>query len=626
MILLACAVPVPAEDRAESQGLVYDYDHAFSLHWEPKYSAGFTHFDHFNPDAPRGGEIRVPILGTWDSFNSFIDRGRQAAGMSFLSPRDNLYYDRLLTSAADEPSSQYGRLAEGIKVADDASFIAFKLREFATWHDGRPITVDDVMFSFEQYKENGSAWLKTMIADVDRIEKIGPWEVQYVMKQGITPNPSLTSAIGAMPVIPKHYWESRDLSKTTIEVPLGSGPYRIKEFRLGRYVVYERDDNYWGNDIPTMKGRFNFKEIKYDYFRDTQVRLEALRGHLVDVYEDTSAKNWNVEYDFPAADAGYFKKRMFKSTSPQGLSWPIFWNLRKERFQDIRVREALLLLYDFEFINRVLNYDFYERGRSLFHGAREMEQAGIPTGKELELLEPFRDQLPPRMFAEPYQPPVNDGYGIEREHVERAIELFAEAGWIIRDKKLVNAETGEIFKIDFIFVAHTLSRSVLPYIDQLNRIGIETSVRVPEVSNWLYRMQTSNFDASAAHMYPYRTPGIALRNHFGSASAELGFGVNWGYVKHPAIDAMAEQVIAARSLETFLAAINAADRIIMSEYYFIPVSANAGSPMVYWDKFDWVDVGPLERVPHLDGWWYNEEKAARIRAGLADSEAQEAQE
>lgn len=596
------------------------YDHGFS-HLDPmKYPPDFTHFDHFNPDAPRAGTIRVPVLGTYDSFNSFISRGRQAAGMSFLSPSSLLYYDRLLSTAADEATGMYGRLAEGVKIAPDFSWVAFKIREGAYWHDGEPITVDDVMYTFEKFRTEAQAWTRVMIANIDRVEQIGPREVRYVMREGITPNPSIARNIGVMPVIPKHFWEGRDFTQPLTEPPLGSGPYKITDYRLGRYIVYERIDNYWGEDLPVMRGRFNFQRIKYDYFRDDKVRLEAMRGNLVDIMPDGNPKNLNVEYDFPAARQGFFKTEILPLSAPVGLNWPVFWNLREKRFQDIRVREALWLLYDFEFTNRVIYYDYFERGKSLFHGAPDMMATGLPSERERELLEPFRDQLPERVFTEVYEPPKNDGFGIKREYVERAVRLFEEAGWVLDGGRLVNDETGEPFTIDFIIVSSELARSLLPYIDNLNRVGIETSIRVPEVSNWQYRMQSSAFDASRAHMFPYRIPGSALRNHFGSRSAELGYGVNWGYVKNPAVDAMAEYVIGATDAETFHAAVRAADRVLLWNFYFVPIAAEPGEAIAYWDKFDRVESEPLERVPWLDGWWYDEEKAARIEAGLAQPE------
>jgi microcin C transport system substrate-binding protein len=595
----------------------HDYEHGFAHLFDLKYSPDFEHFAWVNPDAPKGGTIRIPQMGSYDSFNPFIDRGQQAAGMGILSTT-NLLYDRLMALTADEPVSWYGQLAQGVKVADDFRWIAFKLREGAYWHDGVPITIDDLIFSFEFYKTQAAAWVQTMIADVDRIEQIGCREVHYVMVQDITPNPSIAVEIGLLPVIPKHYWEERELSRTTTVPPLGSGQYRVADWRIGRYVTFERVENYWGRDLPVMRGRFNFDVVKYDYFRDEQVILEAHRGHIVDIRSDGNAKNWATEYDFPAVHAGLFRQELIPGTSPVGLSWPIFWNKRHERFQDIRVREALWLLYDFEWINRVIHYGFYERGRSLFHGAPEMEASGLPSEEERHLLEPWREYLPERMFTEPYRPPVNSGHGLDRAHLERAIDLFAEAGWIVRNGRLLHAQTGERFRIQFVLVSHNQARALLPYLDQLKRVGIDAFVRVPEASNWLYRMQTSAFDASQAGMPPYRTPGLAFRNHFGSASAELGFGVNWGYVRNPAIDELAERVIGATDLETFLAAVNAADRILLWNFYFIPGPASRGTPLVWWDKFGRPDAGPLERVSWLDSWWWDEEKARRVDSWFAD--------
>jgi microcin C transport system substrate-binding protein len=268
-----------------------DYQHGWTLLWDLKYPADFTHFDYVNPDAPKGGTLRVPQMGTYDSFNAFIHTGRPAAGMSFLAPT-NLFYDRLLEYAADEPVAGYGRLAEAVKVADDHSYVAFRLRDGAYWHDGEPITVADVFYSLETYRNHGAAWIRNMLRDVGHVEQTAPNEVRYVMRPGTVPNPSIAQSIGVMPVIPKHYWEERDPSATTTVPPLGSGPYRIADHRIGRYVVYERVEDYWGRDLPVMRGRFNFDVIKFDYFRDEKVMLEAHRGHVVDIRTDSSAKNW----------------------------------------------------------------------------------------------------------------------------------------------------------------------------------------------------------------------------------------------------------------------------------------------------------------------------------------------
>ena len=596
-----------------------EYRHGFSYLWPMKYAADFEHFDYANPDAPSGGGIRVPVLGTYDSFNNIIDAGRDAQGLSPLSST-NLLYDRLLAGAADEPMSQYGQLAEGVQVADDFSWVAFRLREGAYWHDGEPITVEDVLFTFDTYKKHGSAWIKTMYRDVQRIERIGPREVRYVMDPGALANPSITLSIGVMPVLPKHYWEQHDITKTTITPPLGSGPYRITDFAIGRYVVYERVDNYWGRDLPVMKGRFNFDAVKYDYFRDEQVMLEALRGNVIDVREESSPKNWATQYSFPAVDSGLFRKELVPLTRPAGLQWPLIWNQRVERFKDPRVREALWLLYDFPWINRVLNHSFFEQGTSLFYGS-EMAQQGLPSKGEIELLAPWRKSLPSRLFTEEWSPPDQSTPAARRESIERAIELFREAGWILENGKMVSDETGEVFHINFVLVSHIHARNTLPYAAALHRIGIETSIRVPEVSNWQYRIRTGDFDAAQLLFFPYRVPGLALRNHFGSQSADLAFTVNWGHVKNPVLDFLAEKVIGAHTRNEFLAAVRAADRVLLWGFHLMPGASRPGAPLVYWDKFGQPDSPDLERLAWLDTWWWDPEKAARVEEGLARLEA-----
>lgn len=610
---LCSAVPAWSEQGPEIQ-----YGHGFAQFGTLKYPPGFTHLEYVNPHAPKGGRIRIPVLGTWDSFNHFIYQGREAAGISFLSP-DNLMYDRLLAVAADEPYGRYGQLAEGIAVAEDFSWIAFKLREGAHWHDGRPITAADVVFTFETYKQVGSPWIRTMLGDVERIEQIGPREVRYVMADQALPNPGIIGSIGVMPVLPKHYWERRDPAAVTLEPPLGSGPYRIKEFVVGRRVVYERVEDYWGRELPLNVGQHNFDIVEYDYFRDQQVMLEAHKGDLVDIRPQTAratAKEWYVDYDFPAARAGLFVTELVETTYPQGLWWPIFWNLRLERFQDIRVREALWLLYDFEWINHTLNYGFYERGTSLFHGS-DMAPAGLPSEAELALLEPWRDELPERVFTKPYQPPRTSGQVLDRDLLERAIDLFAEAGWIVRAGRMVNRESGEQFKIDFVMISHGGARALLSYMDNLNRIGIATSVRVPELSNWQYRMQTGAFDGGHYFFPPYRSPGLALRNHYGSASADQPYSVNWGYVRNPVVDDLADQVIQAETREDFLAAVHAADRVLMWNFYFVPGSALPGEPMAYWDRFGQPQYdAPLERVSWLTTWWWDADRARRVDGGV----------
>ncbi len=610
---VASADTVPAF-TSEATGITYS--HGYGYLTDLTYPPDFEHFKWANPQAPVGGTLRLPRMGTYDTFNVFTDLGRDVAGMSSINPNNFFYYDSLMERGEDERSSQYGRLAEGIALAEDLSWFAYKLRENAYWHDGTPITPDDVVFTFDEMKKKGPAWIRVQLIDVAYAEKIGPWEVRLVMKDATRPNPIVPRTFSALAIVPKHYWEKRDLSEDMIEPPLGSGPYKISEYRLGKSVTYERNEDYWGWDVPVNRGRYNFQRIKYDYFRDDQILLESVRGGLIDLMEDDEPKNWFVEYNFPAREQGLFKTEVFETSRPIQLEWPIVWNLRKKRFADIRVREALWLLFDFEFLDRAMYFNFYQRGRSMFQGASNMEATGLPSPLEVELLEPFRATLPERVFTEAYQPPKNDGYGIDRKHVERAIELFAEAGWVQRDGKLVNADTGDVFQISFVLVSHRLTRGLLPYIQQLNKVGIETTVRVPEVSNWVHRIRQRQFDATHRNLGTFRVIGQLLRNRYHSMSADTHSSANHGGIKNPAIDFLSDLLMTVNDPGLYEAAVKSVDRVIMWNFYFVPISVLPGVPIVYWDKFGRLDTGPLERVPWADTWWYDADLARRVDAAI----------
>ena len=416
------ALPMAAEQPCHEP----EYQHGISYVLPLKYPADFQHFDYANPDAPKQGPLRLPDMGTFDSFNNILERGRIAAGVDFLGSR-NLVFERLLELSADEPASAYGRLAEGVAVAADFSWVAFKLRGNARWHDGAPLTVDDIVYSFEAFKEHGGVALKTALTDLDRVDVIGEREVCFVTREGAEVNPIMPFAYGGMAIQAKHYWADKDISKTTTEPALGAGPYRLVEVDFGRKLIYERVVDYWGADIPVNRGRYNFATVKFDYFRDENVMLEAHKGNVFDLREETVSKNWTTQYKFPAVDAGVFKADLRYITRVWGLWWPVFWNLERQRFQDIRVREALWHLYDFPFINRVILFGFYDYGVSFFHNS-PMAQSGLPDADELELLEPFRDQLPERLFTEIYKPRSSSGYGYDRDRIDKALALFNEAG------------------------------------------------------------------------------------------------------------------------------------------------------------------------------------------------------
>ena len=609
--MLACACASSVADDAPCTDV--EYRHGISYLLPLKYDPNFTHFGYTNPDAPKTGVLRLPQMGTFDSYNVILEQGRLAAGYSLGA---GIVYDRLLEGALDEPVSAYGRLAEGVGKAPDLSWVAFKLRDNATWHDGVPITVDDVVFTFDMFKEHGSVALRTVLGDLDRWFAFGEREICFVRKPNAEVNPILLFALGSYSILPKHYWESRDISVTTVEPPLASGPYRLKFSDTGRILEYERVEDYWGKDIPVNKGRFNFARIEYDYFKDEGVMLEAHKAHIFDIREEGVSKNWATQYAFPAVKAGLFKRELRPLARVEGLWWPIFWNTEKPFLNDVRVREALWLLYDFDWTNRVLFYDFYKTGVSFFQNS-PMAHRGPPSDKELDLLEPWREQIPARVFTEEFQQPRSTGYGLQRHNFDRALALFKEAGLEIIDGKMRDVKTGVPFTLRFIGVSYYSIRQNLSLVDNLRRVGIEATGRSPEVSQWLYRSRTGKFDGNSVRLGPGHTPGLQLRNWFGSAAADQEYGQNWAKVRSPAVDSLIQTIIAAESAEDLYAATRALDRILMWNFYFIPLGSQPGFRLTYWDKFGEVRNDSLNGVPFTDAWWWDEEKAERVKKGLA---------
>ena len=589
------------------------YQHGISYVLPLRYDADFKHFAYANPNAPKGGTMRLPQMGTFDNFNAIVEVGRIAAGYGAMG---SLVYDRLLEDSIDEPASAYLRLADGVAVEQDYRWTAFRLRRDARWHDGQPITREDVIHTFDVIRQHGSVALRTALADLQRIVPFGERELCFVTRKNAEPNPIMPFIYGRIAILPKHYWKNRDISKTTTEPPLGSGPYRIERVGFGRYLTYRRVEDYWGRDLPVNKGRYNFDALKFDYFRDENVMLEAHKGDVVDVREESISKNWATQYDFPAVRQGLFRAELRDVARVWGLWWPVFWNLDRERFQDIRVREALWLLRDFDFINRVYFYSFYNHGVSFFQNS-PMAHSGRPSAKELALLEPWRGKIPERVFTRPFKQPENDGYGVNRTHILRALELFDEAGWHIVDGVMRNKKTNDPFTIDFIFVSPFGIRSNTPYMAQLNRLGIATTARAPEVSNWLYRSRTGRFDGNGVNYDPSNMPGLQLRNRFGSASAGVDYGQNWPGIKNPAIDSLIEAVNRARSAEDLYAATRALDRVLLWNFYFIPGPSAPGLRLAFWDRFGEVPREGLANVPYVDAWWWDAEKAARVGEGLA---------
>ncbi len=594
-----------------------DYRHGYAFLKEPELPTSFIHTRYVNPDAPKGGMIRFAEMGTWDSFNSLALTGREVKGVSFWIPHDNYLYDTLMQPTLDEPAALYGNLAEGIAIDPEGGWIAFKLREGARWHDGKPITVDDVVWSFDVYRSKATPTISSPLQPFTRVEVTGPREFRFMIDEAARGDTVLARRAGLLPILPKHYWKNRDITRGTTEPPLGSGPYRVGRFSIGRWIEWERVPDWWAKDLPINRGRYNFDRIRIDYFRDDQVQTEAVKGHEVDLRFETVPPTWATGYNIPAVRKGFMHKAEFTISRPSGLWWPIFWNLEQPRFQDIRVREALWLMSDGEWSNKK-SWGFWGLPTSFFHGS-ELAATGLPSELELKLLEPLRDKVPPRVFSEPFRLPPNQGGGWHRENLLRAAELFRQAGWVIHDDKLVHAVTGEPFNLRLVAVSPSLGGSFIPYTNKLRRLGITSNIKSPEVSNWLYRMRSGDFDGGAIWFLPDFTPTLLVSNTFHSSAADQAYSSNWSNMRDPAVDALIAHMYKARTWEEFVAATRALDRVLSWNFYFVAVMSKTKNALVWWDKFGKPDHGILNReVVFHDLWWWDEAKAQRVLEFVGD--------
>jgi microcin C transport system substrate-binding protein len=575
--------------------------HGIAMHGDLKYGPGFTHFDYVNPEAPKGGELRLYGLGTFDTFNPFVIKGVPDIGSTRI-------YDTLLTSAADEPFSEYGQLAETVETPPDRSWVTFTLRKEARWHDGKPVTADDVLWSFETLRSKGRPFFRAYYANVEKAEKLDERTVRFTFKPG--ENRELPLIMGQLTVLPKHYWEGRDFEATTLEPPLGSGPYKLDTFEAGRWSSYRRVPDYWGRDLAVNRGRDNFDTVRYDYYRDMTVALEALKAGAYDIRVEASAKDWATGYDSPAVREGRLIKGTFEHSRPAGMQGYAF-NLRRPLFQDPRVRQAIGYAFDFQWSNRTLFFDQYTRARSYF-GNSELAATGVPQGAELSVLEPLRDKLPPQVFTTEYQPPVTDGSGNIRDNLRQGYELLKAAGWTVdpKTKKLVNAE-GTPFELEILLYDPQYERITLPFAKNLERLGITARTRVVDVAQ--YQKRTADFDYDMViDSWPQTlSPGNEQRSFWGSAYADQPGSPNGLGLRAATIDTLVEQVIAAPDRASLVARVHALDRALQWGFYVVPNWYIAYDRVAYWDKFGRPEVLPAQGV-QLDTWWYDPAKAAKV--------------
>ncbi len=572
--------------------------HAIAMHGTPKYQPGFRHFDYVNPAAPKGGTLRVAVQGTFDSFNPFIPKGNAGAG----NP-----YESLLASSADEPFTQYGLIAESIEVPRDRSWAIFTLRPQARWHDGKPITVDDVIWSLETLKTRGQPFFRFYYGGVAGAEQIGPRQVKFTFSD--RGNRELPLIVGQLPILPKHYWESRDFEKTTLEPPLGSGPYRVTDFEPGRYVVTERVTDYWGAKLPVNVGQNNFDRIRYDYYRDDTVIRQALKAGEIDFRLENQAKAWALDYDVPAVQRGWLIKEEIRHFSPTGMQ-AFVYNTRRELFSDRTVREALAYAFDFEWTNRNLFFGQYARTESYFSNS-ELAAAGLPEGRELNVLDRYRERVPIELFHRPYKAPSTDGSGWPRQNLARAFALLEEAGWVVRDMKLVNEDTGAGFSFEILLVSPAFERIVLPFVRNLKRLGIDARVRLVDQSQYINRIRSFDFDMIVSGWGASESPGNEQRSYWTSAAASSPAASNYAGVNDPVVDELVELLINAPDRKSLVARARALDRVLLFGYYVIPQWHLRMQRVLYWDKFSRPEVTPRTGTS-IDYWWFDEAKAARL--------------
>jgi len=565
--------------------------HAITLYNEPpKYPADFKHFDYVNPDAPKGGILRSAGFGGFDSLNPFISKGVPADDIGLI-------YDTLARQGLDEPFTEYGLIAGKIEKAPDNSWVRFYLRPEAKFNDGHPVRAEDVVFSFNTLIKDGSPLYRSYYADVDQVVAEDPLTVLFKFKHN--DNRELPLIIGQLPVLPKHWWATRDFNKGNLEIPLGSGPYKVVDVKAGRSVRYERVKDYWGKDLPVNKGLYNFDRLSTDYYRDNTVALEALKAGAFDFWQEMTAKNWATAYDVPAVREGRLIKEEIPNGNPQGMQGFIF-NLRKPMFQDIRVRQALSLLLDFEWTNKQLFFGTYTRTKSYFDNS-DMASRGLPSDAELKILEPLRDKLPAPLFTDEFKLPVTDGSGIIREQQRKAFQLLKDAGWKIVGDKMVDTE-GKPVSIEFLLAQTEFERVLLPFKRNLADIGINLDIRRVDVSQYITRRRSRDYDMIVGSFPQSSSPGNEQREYWDSSAADRPGSYNLIGLKDPAVDTLVSGLINADSRQSLIDHARALDRALLWGYYVIPNWHIKTWRLAYWDHLGHPKKSPLYDIGTMT-WW-----------------------
>lgn len=590
VLLLLCA-PLHAETVRES--------HAFATLGEPKYAASFSHFDYADPAAPKGGRLTMAVVGTYDNFNRYASRGNPGAGTETL-------YDRLFTSSDDEPGSYYPLIAESARYSDDFRWMEIRLNPHAQFHDGTPVTAQDVAFTFDKFMREGVPQFRVVYRGVT-FTALNPATVRIQLPK---PDRDLMLGLLTLPVLSQKFWQDKKFNEPLSSPPLSSGPYRISRYKLGQYIEYSRVKNYWAANLPVNRGRFNFDTLRYDYYLDDNVAFEAFKAGAFDLREESSAKKWATQYRGRNFDNHY----IVKETTPNTVSTSTTWlavNNEKPLFQDRRVRQALTLAFDFEWMNKALFYGAYRRVSSYFQNTEYAAQ-GQPDAAQQALLSPVKAQLPPELFSRAYMPPRTDGSGYDRKNLLKALSLLQDAGWQVKNRQLVNTKTGQPMRIELLLRSGASNDWALPYQHSLSRLGITLTLRVVDASQYLRRLREGDYDMMARVYQAMPIPSSDLQVSWQSDYIDSSW--NSARLKDPLVDRFVKAIVAHQGdKEALLPLGQALDRILLWNAYMIPMWYNAEDRIAYWDKFSHPAVRPAY-ASGLENWWYDVNKAARLPA------------
>ena len=611
LVLLLAAAPAYAQAPVTRS-------HALTILGTPALPADFPHFPYVNPEAPKGGEAVFGMTGSFDGFNPYILRGNSAFGLgaswqpgvggTAAGTAGGHVWESLMVGSAQESDTGYGLLAGTIEMPADRMWVAFEIRPEARFADGSPVLASDVAWTFKTLLEKGRPSFRVAYSDVLDCVAEGGRRVVFHFKTN--ENRDLPLLVGGMSVMSEKWWSTRDFTRPLTEPPMGSGPYRVERFDLGRSVTYARRPDWWAKDLPVGIGFHNLDRVRLEYFGDPTVLFEAFKAGQIDYREENISKQWATSYDFPAVKNGLVTKQDIEHKLPVGIQgWVI--NTRRSVFKDARVREALGQVWDFEWTNRNLFYGAYVRSTSYF-GNTPQEATGLPDAAETALLEPFRKTLPPALFTEPFTVPVTDGSGNNRDGLRKALGLLKDAGWTVRDRKLVNA-AGEQMQFTILLNEPSLERITLPFSQWLGRLGIEAKVRT--VDRAQFERLTDDYDYDMTTMiYPGSDlPGNELRDEFTCEGAKTPGGSNLAGICDPAVDALVDRIIQAPDRATLATAGRALDRVLLRGWYMIPHYHNKAFRVAAWDRFGRPDA-PVRTGFVLDSWWVDPVKAARVDA------------